>query len=166
MVYLFAPIECYELTRRIEAWNRLNKDALAVTGPKNPFKSPFTFQPTTCSKCSPQVALALMSLLSAIFETSISQSESVVTPELIKLLIVEPASIDIELKNIKRQALVTLASTSDAASRIILEEIKLRLNSVQDVTSAELLGQIVQLDFPSVGEYIDFAVSVLQGNNA
>ena len=84
MVYLFAPIECYELTRRIEAWNRLNKDALAITGPKNPFKSPFTFQPTTCSKCSPQVALALMSLLSAIFETSISQSESVVTPELME----------------------------------------------------------------------------------
>lgn len=105
-----------------------------------------------------------MSLLSTIFETSISQSEYTVTPELVKLLITESSEMNAELKNYKRQTLVTLASTSEHASKIILDEIKLRLTAVQDVTSAELLGQIVQLDFPSVGQYIDFAISVLQGN--
>lgn len=73
--------------------------------------------------------------------------------------------MNIDLKNMKRRALITLASSSETASRIILKEIQLRLNSVQDVTSAELLGQIVQLDFSLVGEYIDYAVKVLQGTN-
>jgi len=106
-----------------------------------------------------------MSLLSVVFETSILQSEGTVTPELIKLLITESDNMQTELKSIKRQSLITLASTSVCASKLILEEIKLRLTAIQDETSAELLGQIVQLDFPLVGEYIDFAVSVLQREN-
>lgn len=156
--------ECHELTRRIESWNRLNEDALATVGPKYPFRTPFTFQPSSCSKCSPYVSLALMSLLSAIFETSISQSEHTVTPGLIKLLITEPDGMNAELKDAKRQSLVTLAKTSEVASKLILGEIKQRLTAVQDKTSAELLGQIVALDFPYVDEYIDYAISVLQSN--
>lgn len=111
------------------------------------------------------MALSLTSLLSDIFEASISESQYTVTPELIRLLIKEPSGISDELKNAKRRSLVTLARTSEHASTLILEEIKLRLSAVQDVTSAELLGQLVEYDFPSVGKYIDFAVSVLQGQN-
>jgi hypothetical protein len=165
-IHLVRPLkECYELTRRIEAWNRLNQDELARAGPRFPYKTAFTFQPTSCSECSSQVALSLTSLLSAIFEASISESESTVSPELIRLLIKEPSGISDELKNAKRKSLVTLARTSEHASTLILDEIKLRLSAVQDVTSAELLGQLVQYDFPSVGKYIEFAISVLQGQN-
>lgn len=105
-----------------------------------------------------------MSLLSALFEASISQSEHTVTPGLIKLLITEPDGMNAELRDAKRQSLVTLAKTSELASKLILGEIKQRLTAVQDKTSAELLGQIVALDFPYVDEYIDYAISVLQSN--
>lgn len=107
--------------------------------------------------------MALMTLLLSIYSTSISQSEQTVTPDLIKLLITEPHGMNTELKIIKRKSLITLASNSEYATKFILDEIKLRLTAVQDITSAELLGQIIQLDFPSVGGYIDLAVTVLQG---
>lgn len=73
--------------------------------------------------------------------------------------------MNVELKNLKRKAVIKLASTSETASELILTEIKTRLTAVQDVTSAEVLGQIVQLNFPSVQKYIDLAVSVLQEGN-
>eukprot|EP00804_Cyclotella_cryptica_P018056 CCRYP_008325-RE/>CCRYP_008325-RE protein AED:0.09 eAED:0.09 QI:596/0.96/0.92/1/1/0.92/26/363/4715 len=159
-----AEHECFELTRRIEAWNRLNRDALATTGPQSPFKAPFLFQPTSCCDCSPQMSLALMSLLSAVFEMNIRQSEHTVTRDLIKLLLTESESMSNELKSTKRQMLITLASNSKVASEFILHELETRLTAVRDVISAEVLGQIVQLDFPSVEKYINLAISVLQEN--
>ena len=44
---------------------------------------------------------------------------------------------------------------------MILAELQSRLAAVQDVTSAEILGKLVQLDFPSVNDYIELAMETL-----
>ena len=108
------------------------------------------------------MSLVLMSLLSALLEMDVSQWEHTVSQDLIKLLLTESENMNNELKSMKRQSVISLASTSEAASEFILKEIETRLKAVRDVTSAEVLGQIVQLDFPSVEKYIDLALSVLQ----
>ena len=72
-----------------------------------------------------------------------------------------------KLKDLKRRVVITLASTSEVASKMILAELQARLAAVQDVTSAEILGKLVALDFPSVDEYIELAMTTLtslQGN--
>lgn len=56
---------------------------------------------------------------------------------------------------------IALASTSAGASKIILAQLKSRLKSVQDVTSAEILGKLVQLDFPLADDYIELAMTTL-----
>jgi len=157
-----AERECYELNRRIDAWNHLNKDCLLGSIPPTPFVAkPFAFMPSTCSVCSMQVTYQILSLLHAVYTANILQSEHTVTRDLIKILLKESESLTPRLKDLKRQVIVTLTSTSEVASKMILAELRLRLDAVQDVTSAEILGKLVQLDFPSVQEYIELAMVTL-----
>ena len=163
-----AERECYELNRRIDAWNRLNKDCLAGSrAPAPAGTKPLSFMPSTCSVCSMQMAWHLLSLLHAVYTANIKQSEHTVTSDLIKILLKESEILSPKLKELKRRVMITLASTSEVASKMILRELQARLSAVQDVTSAEILGKLVALDFPSVDEYIELAMktlSSLQGN--
>ena len=162
-----AERECYELNRRIDAWNRLNKDCLS--GSANMQASlntirPFAFTPSTCTSCSMQMAYQILSLLHAMYVTNISQTEHTVTVDILRFLLKEPESLTPKLKELKRRVIITLASTSDVASQMVLTELKARLGAVQDVTSAEILGRIVELDFPSVNDYIQLAVDTLSSS--
>jgi hypothetical protein len=164
-----AERECYELNRRIDAWNRLNNDSLTGTSAQNSFAiQAFRFLPSTCTVCSMQLTYQMLSLLYSVYATTnVAQFEHTVTSALIKILLTESQVPNPKLKdlnNLKRRAVITLASTSEVGSRIILGELKLRLTAVQDVTSAEILGMLIQLDFPSVNNYIQMAMDVLQGN--
>lgn len=162
-----AERECYELNRRIDAWNRLNNDCLTGSiSPSHFAVNTFRFLPSTCSTCSTQLAYQILSLLYSVYATTnVAQFEQTITSGLIRILLKEsegnPKLKD--LNNLKRQVVVALASSSEVGSRIILTEIKLRLMAVQDVTSAEILGTLIQLDFPSVNNYIELATDVLQG---
>ena len=157
-----AERECYELNRRIDAWNRLNKDCLAGVGVHTPsITSSFMFMPSTCSACSMHVAHQILSLLHAVYSANMPQSEHTVTSDLIKILFKESEILSPKLKDLKRRVIITLASTSEVASKMVLAELKSRLASVQDVTSAEILGKLVELDFPSVDKYIELAMSTL-----
>lgn len=161
-----AERECYELNRRIDAWNRLNKDSLA--GFCVPTPNSFSFMPSTCSSCSKQMAHQILSLLHDVYCANISQSEHTVNSDLIRVLFKESQSTCPKLKDLKRRVIITLASSSEVASKMILAELRARLAAVQDVTSAEILGKLVELDFPLVDEYIELAVTTLsnlQGNN-
>ena len=157
-----AERECYELNRRIDAWNRLNNDSLTGTIVQAPFtgKSP-TFMPSSCSVCVMQMAYQILSLLHSVYTVNIAQSEHTVTNDLIKFLLKEAEYHSPKLKDLKRRVIITLASTSEAASKMILAELKSRLAAVQDVTSAEILGKLVELDFPLVDDYIELAVATL-----
>lgn len=164
-----AERECYELNRRIDAWNRLNNGSLTGTSAQNSFAiQAFRFLPSTCTVCSMQLTYQMLSLLYSVYATTnVAQFEHTVTSALIKILLTESQVPNPKLKdlnNLKRRTVVTLASTSEVGSRIILGELKLRLTAVQDVTSAEILGKLIELDFPSVNNYIQLATDVLQGN--
>lgn len=181
-----AERECYELNRRINAWTRLNEDRL-----KGSFSTPTTtaiitdnnmFLPSTCSHCSLQMTYDLLSLLHSVYSsTDTAQWEHTVTTNLIRLLLKESELSSIssgstiggsnggssssvkhkELKDLKRQVLITLACTSKVGSKLILSELRSRLAVVQDVTSAEILGMLLELDFPFVDDYIALATSTL-----
>lgn len=162
-----AERECYELNRRINAWTRLNENRLKGSIEPTPsVASNMMFLPSTCSSCSLQVAHDLLSLLHSVYANKkISQWEHTVTIDLVKLLLKEselstsPKYND--LRDLKRQVIITLASSSGVGSKMILAELRLKLTAVQDVTSAEILGMLVELDFPFVDDYIELAVSTL-----
>ncbi|KAL7543894.1 hypothetical protein ACHAXR_013387, partial [Thalassiosira sp. AJA248-18] len=168
-----AERECYELNRRIDAWNLLNKDCLAGFSSPNPFTAkPFVFMPSNCSACSMQVTCQILSLLHAVYIGNISQSEHTVSSQLIKILLKESATLTPRLNDLKRSVIITLASTSERASKIILAELQSRLEDLIGSTvrfqgetvqhhSAQILGKLVQLDFPSVDAYIELAMAVL-----
>lgn len=181
-----AERECYELNRRINAWTCLNEDRL-----KGSFSTPTNtaiitgnnmFLPSTCSHCSLQMTYDLLSLLHSVYSsTDTAQWEHTVTTNLIRLLLKESELSSIssgstiggsnggssssvkhkELKDLKRQVLITLACTSKVGSKLILSELRSRLAVVQDVTSAEILGMLLELDFPFVDDFIALATSTL-----
>lgn len=160
-----AEREGYELDRRINAWNNLNRDCLA--GPKiAQFSSrAFNYIPSTSSVCSPHLTYHILTLLHAVYTTSILQSEQTVTPELVRTLIAEEVGQSQKLKDLKRSVLITLASTSVSASKLVIAEIRQRLMTVRDVASAEILGKLIQLDFDYVDEYIALSIEVLSDVN-
>jgi hypothetical protein len=177
-----AERECYELNRRINAWTRLNEDRLkgSFSMPSTPScqdaannnygNNNYVFLPSTCSNCSLQMTCDLLSLLHSIYNsTDVAQWEHTVTTKIVQLLLKE-SELSIsssgspkhkELKDLKRQVLITLACTSRVGSKIVLAELRARLVAVQDVTSAEILGTLLELDFPYVDDYIELAMSTL-----
>merc|ERR1712029_944861 len=120
----------------------------------------FSYMPSVCSSCSPQITYQILLLLQSIFNANISQSEHTVTIDLIKILLKESDSLN-ALKDLKRQVIITLACKSEVASKMVLAELQSRLDVMQDVTSAEILGKLVQLDFPLVDDFIELAVATL-----
>jgi len=159
-----AQRECFEINRRIDSWSRLNKDALVSVGQSPPFlHSPFSYTPSSCSSCCYEVTLIILRCLIAVYLANISDSEHTVTKDLVKLLFQEHESMERPLLDLKRRAIIALATSSERASTIILDELRLRLGAAQDITSAEILGKLIELDFPLVDEYIELAVTTLQG---
>lgn len=155
-----AERESWELNRKIDAWNRLNSDSLAA----NILSSRGgTYMVTECSVCSAKVAYQILSLLHAVFQINISETEHTVSRDLVKLLLQESGELDPALKDLKRQVIITIASKSETASALILHELRLRLNAMQDRTSAQILGELVRMDFKGVDDFIKLAVSVLEG---
>jgi len=157
-----AERECYELNRRIDAWNRLNNDCL--TGSNAP--TTVQFMPSTCFTCSSALAYQILLLLCSVYATANAQFECTITSHLIKILFKESVGANPKMKdlnNLQRQVIVTLASTKFVElADTVLEELKLRLNAVQDVTSAEILGTLIQLDFPSRNKFVELADTVLE----
>lgn len=158
-----AERECYELNRRIDAWNRLNNDCLTGSTAFSPIT--VQFMPSTCFTCSSALAYQILLLLCSVYATVNSQFECTITSHLIKILVKESVAANPKMKdlnNLKRQVIVTLASTTDLGSKIILSELKVRLNAVHDVNSAEILGTLIKLDFPSRDKFVELADAVLE----
>lgn len=154
-----AERESWELNRRIDSWNRLNSDNLAAKMSSRGG----TYMTTDCSVCCSKVAHKNLLLLHAAFQASISQSEHTISRELVKLLLHDSEELDPALKDLKRQVIITVASKSESASALVLSELQLRLSALQDRTSAQILGDIVQMDFKGVEQFIELAVSMLEG---
>ena len=154
-----AEREIWELNRKIDSWYRLNSDTLTTKLGDHGG----SYMTTDCSVCCSKIAYDLLSLLHSSFQSSISQSEHTISNELIKLLLQESADLDQSLKDLKRQVVITIASKSESASMLVLNELKLRLTLLQDRTSAQILGDLIQMDFKGVEKFIELAISVLEG---
>jgi len=155
-----AERECYELRRRINAWKRLENDALADLGTTEAVSS--SFSPSQCSTCSGPLALQLLTLFMALFDSNAEVVQSAVTQNFIQALFDESASLDKDLFGSKRTAIAHLATKSEMASTMILEQLRLRLKGSRDAASAEILGKIMAIDSPLGNDFVKLAEEIME----
>ena len=155
-----AERECYELHRRINAWRRLENDALADLGAKESVSA--SFSPSQCSTCNGPLALQLLKLFMALFELDAPVVQSAITQNFILALFDESATMNNELFVAKRAALASLATKSEVASKIILEQLRLRLKGARDAASAEIMGEIIAIDSPLGEGFVQLATEILE----
>jgi len=155
-----AERDCYEVQRKIIAWKRLNKDALADFG--SFFIGPSrNYVPVLCSKCSAVVTRNILSLVMTVFGANMKESEDSLTEEFVSFLFEEPPDLDTDLLHLKRAAIVTIAIYSECGARMVLFELKSRLQGSRDVASAEILGALLEKNFTSAPSFEQLAIDTL-----
>ena len=153
-----AERECHEIQRRLDAWNRLERDCLK----EKSFDLEKQFSPTKCSRCAGPVTLHLLLLLLRIVGSDkISNIGSVIFGDFIRALFLEPPSMVKELFELKRLAITTLCLKSQVAAKLILEELRLRLRASSDECSASILGKLLEHEFSLSAQFRELATESL-----
>jgi hypothetical protein len=155
-----AERECFELQRRINAWKRLENDALADLGTAESLYS--SFSPSQCSTCSGPVARQLLILFLELFSSDPDRVQSTITENFILALVDETPVMDKDLFDAKRMALVTLATKSERASILILDILRIRLKAARDAASAEILGKIIAVESTLSDDFVKLAAEILE----
>ncbi|KAI2506062.1 zinc ion binding protein [Fragilaria crotonensis] len=156
-----AERECHELERRLDAWNRLERDCLKGTI----LESEVLCSPTKCSRCAGPVTLHLLLLMVRLVRSEkIKHIESVITKDFVRALFVEPPSMVKELFELKRLAITTLCLKSEYAAKLILEELRARLRASSDEVSASILGKLLEHDFSLSAEFLALADETLNSD--
>ena len=158
-----AERESFELNKRIMAWRRLNRDALADTElfiPK--FTSQFSFSPILCSACAGTMTFHLLALAMELFRLNIKDSEVALTGDFVKALFDGTGGMSSHLYDLKRLVITSLAVKSKRGSKLIFTELQSRLKSKHNVACAEILGKILENDFDMAEDYVKLAVEVLK----
>ena len=154
-----AERECFELQRRINAWKRLENDALADLGTDD--EATYAFSPSQCSKCRGPIALQLLVLAMELVGSD-AKMQTTITPDFVRALFDEPANMDKDLFEVKRLAIATLATKSEYASKLVLNELRARLRATMDVASSEILGKIIASESPLSDEFVKLATETLE----
>uniref|UniRef100_A0A7S2EA45 GRF-type domain-containing protein n=1 Tax=Ditylum brightwellii TaxID=49249 RepID=A0A7S2EA45_9STRA len=159
---LEAERECYELQRRIDAWNRLDSDVLADYGPTTPLSltSP-VYLPTSCSVCSGSITYHLLVLAMAIFRGGFDRAECALSRDFVAALFDESQNMSAKLSELKRLAIITLTMKSRNGARLVFDELKTRLMATRDVVSAEILGHLIEHEFDGSDVFVQLAMEVL-----
>lgn len=159
-----ASRECYELERRIDAWNGLESGRLVESTSLEAIGDGFSFAPCECSVCSPTVALQLLMLWWNLFLVSPATVE--IDDAMLDALLEDIPGQSSGLGDCKKRVAVSIATNSERGAQLALEKLKRRLGSYhQDKTCAEVLGQILEADnFSMKDEYSQFAVDILSAN--
>lgn len=156
-----AERECHELERRLDAWNRLERDCLKGTI----LDSDVLSSPTKCSRCAGPVTLHLLLLMLRLIRSEkIRNIESVITKDFVRALFVDPPSMVKELFELKRLAITTLCLKSEYAAKLILEELRARLRASSDEVSASILGRLLEHDFALSSEFLELANETLNSD--
>ena len=150
--------DCDELQKRIIAWKRLNQDALADQGAST---NCVRYSPTTCQKCAASVTLHLLELAHAHLKFSTDASGIVVHERFIRCLFDGQITDDPKMVELKRAVLVTIAKNSDIGSKMVFEELQLRLDGARDNVSAQILGQLLKNDVKAYDKFVELAVKTL-----
>ena len=154
-----AERECYELRRRINAWKRLENDALADLGTAETAQS--SFSPSECSSCGGPLAQQVLSFFMALFESNAEVVQSTITQNFVQALFDESIAMNKGLFDAKRAAIVALATKSEIASKLILEQLRLRLKGSRDSASGEIMGKIIAVDSPLGEGFVELAEEIL-----
>lgn len=155
-----AERECYELQRNIGAWKRLNSGELVESSPVTP-RSSSSFMPSYCSRCADSVTLQFLKLIMSILSKERNDFAFPVSKNFVHSLFMEPKGMSKDLQKLKRLAIVTLVVRSKQGAILVLNELQVRLRAIRDVTSAEILGDILEKEFELGDEYAALAMEVL-----
>jgi hypothetical protein len=98
----------------------------------------------------------------ALFESDAAVVQSAITQNFIQALFDESATMDKELFDAKRAAIAMLATKSELASKIILDQLRLRLKGSRDAASAEIMGKIIAIDSPLGEDFVQLASEILE----
>ena len=158
-----AERDCSDLQRKIISWKRLNRDALTDFG-EPIVTAQLSYAPITCSSCSQVVTFHLLALAMALFQANIEDSEKGLSKEFIWCLFEEPKGMTPDFFDVKRLAIITIATKSKIGAKLIFDELRSRLDSTRDVASAEILGKLLEKEFSMVNEYTQLAVDILRNN--
>lgn len=150
--------ECHELEARIAAWKNLNRDDIAPRGYISPS---ITYNPCTCSNCSPSITFHLLEIVHSLLESDIQSVGCILDTSFIHCLFDEQEIEKPNLKLLKRSVLVTIAKTSEKGSLLILDELRRRLAGARDTNSAEILGALLESQVKNEHKFADLAVQTL-----
>jgi hypothetical protein len=159
-----AERECYELRKRLHAWDRLEHDTLPEMPPPT---VPESFVPTKCSRCAGPVTLHLLMVLVRLLQSNkISAARVVITKDLVRSLLVESPWIERDLSELKHVALVTMCRMSDHAAKLVLEELRLRFRAFpNEAGAAAILGKLLESgEFGLSQEFVALAKETLNEN--
>jgi E3 ubiquitin-protein ligase UBR4 len=154
--------ESDEIRRRIDAWKCLNSGALVKSTPLERTTEKFSsFSPSHCSLCGGSVALHFLVLW-------------------LKLYLVAPAQVCVDegffgilfqddvrshskgLQDIKKQAIISIATNSRHGAEMVLRELEKRLKASHDMYCAGILGNIMEIEgFNMINEYEELAIDIL-----
>eukprot|EP00934_Nitzschia_sp_Nitz4_P001486 Nitzschia sp. Nitz4//scaffold80_size88189//52173//65261//NITZ4_005091-RA/size88189-snap-gene-0.2-mRNA-1//1//CDS//3329558642//1486//frame0 len=153
-----ASTERMLISRRVEAWQRLNNGYL-VGKETHGSETVAPMETCHCSNCGVHVATQLLLLWSEIFGASPNNVD--IDREMLKILLSEDIG-DRVLGSAKKQVAFDIATKSKSGADLVLKELRRILTTRQDSTAAQLLGKILSHDgFPMSLEYSDLAVQVL-----
>ena len=155
-----ASRSCTELRKRVIAWKRLNRDAIADHGYSREL-GPITFSPVSCAVCDPTIIRLLLSVVHALLQVKTYKTEDALSREFIRTLFERSFEGDPDFFDLQQEVLVTIATKSDTGSKIIFEELKSRLKGVKDTTSEIILGKLLEVDSCSNEKYVELAVQIL-----
>lgn len=158
-----AEKEGWELRRRLDCWTALNAGCLVkkISTSSNGQLMEFLFSPSHCSYCSKSVALDLLTLWESLLLLSPSQVK--VNERVLNTLFREDRGLQGTLLTAsKRRVVVSIATTSESGAGIVLEAMRKRLSSAEDLFCAEVLGKILESEnSPLVSEFKSFALEIL-----
>jgi hypothetical protein len=153
-----AERECYELKRRLDAWDCLERDSLKAPS----FESKESFAPTKCTRCAgPLTFHFLLLMLRLVQANKVEDIMSVINKEFVHALFLEAPQMPKDLFDLKGLAITTFCVKSQRAAKLILEEIRSRLSASNDEAAAAILGKLLEHDFPLSEQFLALATETL-----
>lgn len=152
--------DCYEITRRITAWERLNQDALADYGSDDMVQS--EYKPIKCTKCARAVTNNLLELVVALVSNTSGSINTILSRRLIQVLFESGLNETEDIVEMKRSLIVAIVRKSLDGSKMVLDELHRRIE-VRDANCAEILSRLVKggSEVHSHSSFVDLTISTL-----
>ncbi|CAJ1939091.1 unnamed protein product [Cylindrotheca closterium] len=155
-----AEREKNELSRRLQAWDGLCRGYIGQVDTQATTNTELEFAPSHCSTCSVPVAQQLLTLWLRLFQASPSTVS--VDLDFICTLLEEMPGIGKGFLESKRMVVREIATKSPFGAKLVLNELRKRLEVSRDMNCAEILGKILESnEFEFADEFTQLAMDVL-----